>query len=83
MAIKYVEPVYKVTEKPRTLWEGGELLGDLSYSDVTNDTDTYHRIIEGETFARAVAWHLGIEAPEPQDPEYPGAELLETFTKLA
>lgn len=23
MAIKYVEPVYKVTEKPRTLWEGG------------------------------------------------------------
>lgn len=62
---------------------GGELLGDLSYSDVTNDTDTYHRIIEGETFARAVTWHLGIEDLEPQDPEYPGAELLETFTKLA
>lgn len=61
---------------------GGELLGDLSYSDVTNDTDTYRRIIEGETFARAVAWHLGIEAPEPQDPEFPGAELLKTFTKL-
>lgn len=61
---------------------GGELLGDLSYADVVCDTDAYRRVIEGETFAGAVAWHLGIEAPEPQDPEYPGAELLETFTKL-
>lgn len=62
---------------------GGDLLGDLSYADVVCDTDAYRRVIEGETFAGAVAWHLGIEAPEPQDPEYPGAELLETFTKLA
>lgn len=62
---------------------GGELLGDLSYADVVCDTDAYRRVIEGETFAGAVAWHLGIEAPEPQDPEYPGAELLETFTKLS
>lgn len=61
---------------------GGELLGDLSYSDVESDTDNYRRIVEGENFALAMETHLGIEAPEPQDPEYPGAELLETFTKM-
>lgn len=61
---------------------GGELLGDLSYSDVTNDTDTYRRIVAGENFALAMETHLGAEAPEPNDPEFPGEELLETFTKL-
>lgn len=62
---------------------GGELLGNISYSDLVCDTDTYHRIIKGEQFAKSVAWHLGIEAPEPNDLEYPGAELLETFKKLS
>lgn len=62
---------------------GGELLGDLSYADVVCDTDAYRRVIGGETFALAMETHLGIEDLEPQDPEYPGAELLETFTKLA
>lgn len=61
---------------------GGELLGDLSYSDVTNDTDTYWRIVTGENFALAMETHLGTEALEPNDPEFPGEELLETFTKL-
>ena len=61
---------------------GGELLGDLSYSDIVGDTDTYRRIVEGENFALAMETHLGIEAPEPEDPEFPGAELLETFTNL-
>ena len=60
----------------------GELLGDLSYSDVLCDMDDYRRIVEGETFAQAVKKHLGIEAPEPANPEHPGAELLETFRKL-
>lgn len=62
---------------------GGELLGDLSYADVVCDTDAYRRVIGGETFALAMETYLGIEDLEPQDPEYPGAELLETFTKLA
>lgn len=62
---------------------GGELLGDLSHSDVTNDTDTYLRIVAGENFALAMETYLGTEAPEPNDPEFPGAELLETFTKLS
>lgn len=62
---------------------GCELLGDLSYADVVCDTDAYLRVIGGETFALAMATHLGIEDHEPQDPEFPGEELLETFTKLS
>lgn len=61
---------------------GGDLLGDLSYSDVLCETDSYRRIVEGENLTLAMETHLGIEAPEPEDPEFPGAELLETFTKL-
>lgn len=57
-------------------------LGELSYSDITGDTDSYRRVVEGEYLATAVEDFTGWEAPEPQDPEYPGAELLETFTKL-
>lgn len=34
-------------------------------------------------FALAMETLEGIEAPEPNDPEYPGEELLETFTKLS
>lgn len=58
-------------------------LGELSYSDITGDTDSYRRVVEGEYLATAVEDFTGWEAPEPQDPEFPGAELLETFTKLA
>ena len=57
-------------------------LGELSYSDITGDTDSYRRVVEGEYLATAVEELTGWEAPEPQDPEYPGAETLETFTKL-
>lgn len=57
-------------------------LGELSYSDITGDTDSYRRVVEGEYLATAVEDFTGWEAPEPQDPEYPGAETLETFTKL-
>lgn len=45
MAIKYVEPVYKVSEKPRTLWEGGvpsgveRALGAVILFTVTQDKD--------------------------------------------
>jgi hypothetical protein len=60
----------------------GYFLGDISYSDVLCETDSYRRIVEGEELRNAVAEQLGIEAPEPQDPEFPGMELLETFTKL-
>ncbi len=59
-----------------------EWLGDLSYSDITGDTDNYRRVVEGEYLATAVEDLTGWKAPEPQDPEYPGAETLETFTKL-
>lgn len=59
-----------------------EWLGELSYSDITGDTDSYRRVVEGEYLATAVEYFTGWEAPEPQDPEYPGAEALETFTKL-
>lgn len=57
-------------------------LGELSYSDITGDTDNYRRVVEGEYLATAVEDFTGWGAPEPQDPEFPGAELLETFTKL-
>ena len=57
-------------------------LGELSYSDITGDTDSYRRVVEGEYLATAVEDFTGWEAPEPQDPEFPGAETLETFTKL-
>lgn len=60
----------------------GYFLGDISYSDVLCETDSYQRIIEGEELRNAVVEQLGIEALEPQDPEFPGVELLETFTKL-
>ena len=62
---------------------GGDLLGDLSYLDVLCDTDTYRRIVAGEEFALAMETHLGIEAPEPEDTEFPGAGILSTFTKVA
>lgn len=61
---------------------GSTLLGKLSYSDVVCDTDAYRRIIQGEEFVEAVEERLGIEAPEPKDPERPGAELLKTFRKV-
>ena len=57
-------------------------LGELSYSDITGDTDNYRRVVEGEFLVTAVEDFTEWEAPEPQDPEFPGAELLETFTKL-
>lgn len=57
-------------------------LGELSYSGITGDTDSYRRVVEGEYLATAVEDFTGWGAPEPQDPEYPGAETLETFTKL-
>lgn len=62
---------------------GGEWLGDVDYSDLENDTDAYRRVVAGESFALAMETLEGIEAPEPQDPELPGEELLETFTKLS
>jgi len=57
-------------------------LGELSYSGITGDTDSYRRVVEGEYLATAVEDFTGWEEPEPQDPEYPGADTLETFTKL-
>ena len=57
-------------------------LGELSYSDITGDTYSYRLAVESEYLATAVKDFTGWEAPEPQDPEYPGAETLETFTKL-
>lgn len=58
-------------------------LGELSYSDITGDTDNYRRVVEGEYLATAVEELTGWKAPEPEDPEFPGAETLETFTKVA
>lgn len=52
MAIKYVEPVYKVTEKPRTLWEGGvpsgveRALGAVILFTVTQDKDGWGNLEE-------------------------------------
>jgi hypothetical protein len=63
-------------------WLGGELLGDVSYSDALSNSDTYRRIIEGERFAEAAAGHITAGVPEPQNPEYPVAELLKTFKKI-
>lgn len=60
----------------------GDLLGDLGYADVTGDTDAYRRVIEGERFAEVAADHLDGDVPEPQYDEYPGAEILATFTKM-
>lgn len=57
-------------------------LGELSYSDVTCDTDQYRRIIEGENTILALETLEGIEPPACEDPEYPGAESLATFTKM-
>lgn len=57
-------------------------LGELSYLDITNDTASYRRVVEGEYLVTSVEDFTGWGAPEPQDPEFPGAELLETFTKL-
>lgn len=57
-------------------------LGDLSYSDITGQTDTYQRILEGKAFAGAMAWHLGIKDHEPEDPERPGAEFFKYFRNL-
>ena len=58
-------------------------LGELSYSDITGDTDSYRRVVEGEYLVTSVEDFTGWEAPEPNDPEFPGEELLETFTKLS
>ena len=57
-------------------------LGELSYSDVTCDTDQYRRIIEGENIMLALETLEEIEPPACEDPEYPGAESLATFTKM-
>lgn len=57
-------------------------LGELSYSDVTCDTDHYRRIIEGEDTMLVLETWEGIEPPACEDPEYPGAESLATFTKM-
>lgn len=52
MAIKYVEPVYKVSEKPRTLWEGGvpsgveRALGAVILFTVTQDKDGWGNLEE-------------------------------------
>lgn len=62
---------------------GGELLGDLSYTDVVCDTDAYRRIVAGEEFRCSMETHLGIEESESEDSEFTGEELLETFTKVA
>lgn len=57
-------------------------LGELSYSDVTCDTDQYRRILEGENIMLALETLEGIEPPACEDPEYPGAESLATFAKM-
>lgn len=57
-------------------------LGELSYSDITGDTYSYRLAVESEYLATAVEDFTGQRAPEPEDPEFPGAETLETFTKL-
>ena len=57
-------------------------LGELSYSDITGDTDNYRRVVEGEYLATEVEDLTGWKAPEPEDPEFPGFETLRTFTKL-
>lgn len=57
-------------------------LGELSYSDITGDTYSYRLAVESEYLATAVEDFTGQRAPEPQDPEFTGAETLETFTKL-
>lgn len=57
-------------------------LGELCYSDVTCDTDQYRRIMEGENTMIALETLEGIEPPACEDPEYPGAESLATFTKM-
>lgn len=58
------------------------LLGELRYSDVLSNSDTYRQIIEGKRFVEAVEKRLGIKNQAPKDPEYPGAELLKTFRKV-
>lgn len=63
-------------------WLGGRAVGDLSYSDVVGETGKYRRIIEGEDLLREMKAIPGVETPQPQDHELPGAKLLETFTKL-
>jgi len=74
----YLEDLYESS------WEvlGSDWLGHLSYSDVTGDTDAYRRVVEGENLVLAMEEHLGVEFPEPEDSEYPGTEILATFTKL-
>ena len=57
-------------------------LGELSYSDITGDTDSYRRVVEGEYLVTAVEDFTGQKASEPEDPEFPGFETLRTFTKL-
>lgn len=63
-------------------WLGGRAVGDLSYSDVVGETGKYRRIIEGEDLLREMKAIPGVETPQPQDHELPGAKLLEAFTKL-
>lgn len=52
MAIKYVDPVYKVTEKPRTLWEGDipsgaeRALGAVILFMTTQDDDSWGNLEE-------------------------------------
>lgn len=58
------------------------LLGELSYSDITCDTDSYRRVVEGENLMLALEELADIEPPACEDPGYPGAETLELFTKL-
>lgn len=61
---------------------GGVLLGYLSYADVVCDTDTYRRVVAGDVLVIAMEMLLDEEVPESEDPEFPGAEILETFKKL-
>lgn len=66
-------------------WLGGDRLGEVSYSDVVGDTDAYRRVVEGEGLVSAFGKLLDVKTPEPkdiEDPEYPAAEILKTFTKL-
>lgn len=62
---------------------GSDLLGDLGYADITGDTDTYQRVVKGDAFLEAAEEYLGGYEPEPQDYEFPGAEILAIFTKMS
>lgn len=59
-----------------------DLLGSLSYSDVTGKTGAYWQILEGEKLGKAIAGHLGIRTSETKDMEFLGEEFLPSFENL-